>query len=71
MERSPEALALTELIYEAALDAARWDDFVQGVSRAYGDAAVGFALQLPGYPLSGIFYAVGFHAKSRMSGEPP
>ena len=65
VERSSQALALTELIYRAALDAARWDEFVRGLSRAYDDAAVGFALQLPGYPLSGVFYAVGFHEDYR------
>jgi DNA-binding CsgD family transcriptional regulator len=45
------------LIYEAALEPPRWQEFVQALSDAFGGAPVGFALQLPGFPLSGVVYA--------------
>lgn len=58
MQRS--ALALAELIYAAALEPARWHDFVTALSRAYAGGPTGFALQVPGAPLSGVLYVVGF-----------
>ena len=56
MDRSL-ALPLVRQIYEAALAPSRWQDFVQSLSDTYGGAPVGFALQLPGFPLSGVVYA--------------
>ena len=52
-------LPLIQVIYEAALDTARWQDFVDGLSGAYDDAPTGIALQLPGFPLSGVFFVSG------------
>ena len=63
MDRS-QALPLVRRIYEAALDPPRWQEFVQDLSDRYGGAPVGFALQLPGFPVSGVVYA------SRGFGEP-
>lgn len=59
---SPEkkSLPLIRRIYEAALDAAAWQGFVEALSDAYHGASVGFALQLPGIPTGeGALYAVG------------
>jgi DNA-binding CsgD family transcriptional regulator len=58
------ALPLIQRIYEAALDPSRWQDFVQALSDAFKGAPVGFALQLPGFPLSGVVFASeGFRAE--------
>lgn len=60
---SPEkqSLPLIQRIYEAALDQAVWQAFATDLSDAYGGAAVGFALQLPGIPTpTGAVYATGF-----------
>lgn len=51
------ALPLVQQIYEAAFEPARWQDFVQALSDRLGGPPVGFALQLPGFPLSGVFFA--------------
>ncbi len=56
MDRSL-ALPLIRHVYEAALEPEGWQAFVQALSDAYGGPPVGFALQLPGFPLSGVFYA--------------
>src|SRR5262245_51150701 len=53
------ALPLIQRIYEAALDPSRWQAFVDGLSAALRGAPVGFALQLPGFPLSSVFYGSG------------
>jgi DNA-binding CsgD family transcriptional regulator len=50
-----QALPLIERVYDAALDARRWQAFVEALSEAYGDAAVGFAFQLPGFPVQSAF----------------
>jgi DNA-binding CsgD family transcriptional regulator len=54
------ALPLIQRIYEAALDASRWQAVVDDLSVVFRGAAVGYALQLPGFPLSGVFYGAGF-----------
>jgi len=59
----PPALALVDLIYAAALEPARWQDFAAALSRAYGGAPTGFALQVPGFPFSGVLYVVGFEER--------
>lgn len=59
MERPP-ALDLVDRIYAAALEPAGWQDFASALSRAYGGAPTGFALQVPGFPFSGVLYVVGF-----------
>ena len=51
------ALPLVQQIYEAAFDPSRWQAFVQSLSDALMGAPVGFALQLPGFPLSRVVYA--------------
>jgi DNA-binding CsgD family transcriptional regulator len=53
------ALPLIERIYEAALEPSRWQEFVAGLSAALRGAPVGFALQLPGFPVTGVFYSSG------------
>jgi DNA-binding CsgD family transcriptional regulator/PAS domain-containing protein len=50
------ALPLVQRIYEAALDPSRWQDFVEALSGAFRGAPVGFALQLPGFPLSSVLF---------------
>src|SRR5262245_29620545 len=60
------ALPLIQLIYEAAIDAARWRQFVQALSDAFRSAPAGIALQPPGSPLSDVIYTShgfreGFH----------
>ena len=50
-------LPLIETIYDAALETEGWQAFVDGLSEAYGGAPTGYALQLPGAPLSGVFFA--------------
>jgi len=60
---SPEkrSLPLIQRIYEAALEQSAWQSFATDLSEAYGGAAVGFALQLPGVPNpTGAVYATGF-----------
>ncbi|MGH0030858.1 MAG: helix-turn-helix transcriptional regulator [Myxococcota bacterium] len=60
MSSEKQSLPLIRRIYEAALDASAWQAFVEELSDAYGGASVGFALQLPGFPLpEGALYAVG------------
>ncbi len=56
MDRSL-ALPLIQRIYEAALDPSCWQGFVQALSEAFSGAPVGFALQLPGFPLSEVVFA--------------
>lgn len=63
MER-PHALGLVDLIYAAALEPGRWQDFASALSGAYGGAPTGFALQVPGFPFSGVMYVVGFAESS-------
>lgn len=53
------ALSLIARIYDAATDPSRWQEFVQDLSAAYGDAPVGFAFQLPGFPVEGAFFEHG------------
>ena len=61
MTPEKQALCLIQRIFEAALDQSKWPAFVDEFSAAYGGAAVGFALQLPGQPQSvGGVYATGF-----------
>jgi DNA-binding CsgD family transcriptional regulator len=51
------ALPLIQRIYEAALDASRWQDCVQALSDAFNGAPTGLALQPPGAgPLAGVIY---------------
>ncbi|MEM7413151.1 MAG: hypothetical protein AAF430_23175 [Myxococcota bacterium] len=50
-------LPLIEQIYDASLETSRWQGFVDALSEAYGGAPTGYALQLPGAPLSGVFFA--------------
>lgn len=61
MTPEKQALPLIQRIYEAALDQSAWRLFADELSKAYGDAAVGFALQIPGRPEAmGAVYATGF-----------
>jgi len=57
--REGQALALIERICDAALDPAAWRGFATELSQAYGGAAVGFALQLPGFALDEVVYGIG------------
>jgi DNA-binding CsgD family transcriptional regulator len=50
------ALPLIELVYEAALDASRWQDFIQALSDAFRGAPAGIALQPPGSPLADVIF---------------
>lgn len=59
MSPSERALPLISLIYDAALDASRWQAVVSGLSTAYDGAAVGFAFQMPGFPVEGAFFEHG------------
>ena len=60
------ALELTGRIYAAVLEPLEWQGFVERLSEAYGDAAVAFALQVPGVPSAGgAVYAVGFEPEYR------
>ena len=59
MSIEKRALPLVARIYEAATDPARWQDFVCELSAAYGDVAVGFAFQMPGFPMPGAFFQHG------------
>jgi len=59
-------LRLIQTIYEASLDTGRWQDFIDGLSEAYGGAHAGIALQHPGFPLSSVFFvAGGFESRYR------
>ena len=61
MTPEQQALPLIERIYGAALDPAVWQAFVDGLSAAYDDAAVGFVLQMPRFPHpQGAMYSTGF-----------
>jgi DNA-binding CsgD family transcriptional regulator len=51
------ALALIEQVYAAAFEPSGWQRFVQSLSDTLGKSPVGFAMQLPGFPLSGVFFA--------------
>jgi DNA-binding CsgD family transcriptional regulator/PAS domain-containing protein len=51
-----QALPLVQQIYEATLDPSCWQAFVQSLSDTFLGAPVGFALQLPGFPLSRVVY---------------
>ena len=53
------ALPIITRIYEAATNPPRWKAFSAALSEAYGGVAVGFALQMPGFPLEGAFFAHG------------
>ncbi|HKA13968.1 MAG TPA: hypothetical protein VKH41_03045 [Myxococcota bacterium] len=53
------ALPLIRCIYEATLDAARWQDFIQALSDAFDGAPAGIALQPPGMPLADVIYRSG------------
>jgi len=53
------ALPLISRIYEAATDPPRWQSFVDELSVAYGGVGVGFAFQLPGFPVEGAFFEHG------------
>ena len=53
-----QALSLVSRIYEAASDASRWQAFVDELGDTYG-AAVGFAFQLPGFPVKGVYMQRG------------
>ena len=59
-----QALALIARIYEAASDARQWQVFVEELAQAYGDASVGFAFQLPGFPVQGVFIEHGMRPVS-------
>ncbi len=59
MSPAKRALPVIAQIYDAALDASRWQDVVSGLSAAYGGAAVGFAFQMPGFPVEGAFFEHG------------
>ena len=60
------ALDLIGRIYAAVLDPPEWQAFVEQLSAAYDDAAVAFALQVPGVPSAGgAIYAVGFQPEYR------
>jgi len=49
-----QALSLVSRIYEAAGETSPWQPFVDELAEVYG-AAVGFASQLPGFPVQGAF----------------
>jgi hypothetical protein len=53
------ALPLIARIYEAATDPSRWQSFVTELGSAYGGVAVGFAFQMPGFPMPGAFFQHG------------
>jgi DNA-binding CsgD family transcriptional regulator/PAS domain-containing protein len=56
-----QSLPLIERIYESVLDQPLWAAFARDLAAAYGDVAVGFALQVPGQPeTTGGVYAAGF-----------
>src|SRR5688572_7083255 len=58
------ALPLIQHIYEATLDASRWQDFVQALSDAFVGAPAGIALQPPGSPVGDVIYrSRGFRAE--------
>jgi len=59
MSSSARALPLIAQIYDAALSPSRWQDVVMGLSEAYDGAAIGFAFQLPGFPVQGAFFEHG------------
>lgn len=59
MTREERVLQLIGILYEAALDPSRWNDFVKGLSAAYRGAPVRLALILPGDPPEGQHYLVG------------
>jgi DNA-binding CsgD family transcriptional regulator len=50
------ALPLIQLIYEATLDASRWQEFAQALSDAFRNAPAGIALQPPGSPLADVIF---------------
>ena len=50
------ALPLIQCIYEATLDASRWQDFAQALSDAFAGAPTGIALQPPGSPVGDVIY---------------
>src|SRR5262245_28546273 len=52
------ALGLIARIYETTTDPAGWQSFVDELAEAY-DAPVGFAFQLPGFPVQGNFIEHG------------
>ena len=55
------AIELIDRIYAAVLDPAEWKGFVDRLSEHYEDAAVVFALQVPGAPsVGGAMFQVGF-----------
>jgi DNA-binding CsgD family transcriptional regulator len=53
------ALPLISRIYDAASEASQWQAFVEDLSEAYGGAPVGFAFQLPGFPVQSAFIEYG------------
>ncbi len=56
MSLDQQALHLVERIYAAAVDPEEWWAVSGSLSEAFGDAAVGIALQLPGFPGSALIY---------------
>jgi DNA-binding CsgD family transcriptional regulator len=50
------ALPLIQRIYEATLDASRWQEFAQALSDAFSGAPTGIALQPPGSPVGDVIY---------------
>jgi DNA-binding CsgD family transcriptional regulator len=50
------ALPLIQRIYEATLDASRWQGFAQALSDAFNGAPTGIALQPPGSPVTDVIY---------------
>ena len=50
------ALPLIQRIYEATLDASRWQDFAQALSDAFSGAPTGIALQPPGSPVDDVIF---------------
>jgi DNA-binding CsgD family transcriptional regulator len=55
MDRSL-ALPLIQCIYEATLDASRWQGLAQALSDAFNGAPTGIALQPPGSPVTDVIY---------------
>jgi len=64
VERDEDLWALVDRIYASAVDPPRWREFVEGISTLLGDAAVGFALQSPGF--DGPPYVFGRHLRPEL-----
>ena len=60
MDPTRTTLQLVDRIYDAALDPELWPLFLQDVSAAFGDVAVGLIVQMPQPPFAGQVHFLGF-----------